>query len=76
MEQEKVMKVHEHAHQLKKQIAINEEKKKLAKRGYLEEGKQIKDKLNNEKRLLEDIKTHKLEELITRYLAKIYFRTC
>jgi len=55
----------QHSHQLKKQIAINEEKKKQDKKELLEEGKKIKDKLSGEKRLLENIKSNKIDELIT-----------
>lgn len=63
MEQEKKERINDHADQLKKQIAINEEKKKQGKREFLEEGKKIKDNLSNEKRLLEGIKSDKLTEL-------------
>ena len=63
MESEKAARINEHADQLKKQIALNEEKKKQSKREFLEEGKLIKDKLSNEKQLLEDIKSEKLAEL-------------
>jgi hypothetical protein len=63
LEQEKKSKVREHADELKKQMALNEEKKKQDKRDYLEEGKKVKDNLTKQKRLLEDIKTQKMEHL-------------
>jgi len=62
-ELERQQMVKQHAGQLKKQIAVNEEKQKQDKRGYLEEGKKIKDKLTAEKKLLENIKSEKLGEL-------------
>jgi hypothetical protein len=64
-EQERKGMIKGHADQLKKQIALNEEKKKQDKRSYLEEGKKIKDKLAAEKRLLENIKEEKLHDLKT-----------
>jgi len=64
MEQEKRARIYDHAEQLKKQMAINEEKHKLSRREFLEEGKKMKDKLMNEKFLLEDIKTKKLHQLV------------
>jgi len=72
MESEKVARINEHADQLKKQIALNEEKKKQAKREFLEEGKLIKDKLSGEKHLLEDIKAEKLGELGSLGIANKY----
>jgi len=62
-EQERQSMIKTHAGQLKKQISINEEKKKQDKRTYLEEGKKIKDKLSNEKKLLEAVKEEKLNDL-------------
>jgi len=62
-EQQRLAMIKNHASQLKKQIAINEEKTRQDKRNYLEEGKKIKDKLAHEKRVLEQIKTEKLVEL-------------
>jgi len=64
IEHQKSARVYDHAGQLKKQIAINEEKQKQAKRVSLEEGKQIKDKLRNEKMLLENLKGQKIQELM------------
>ncbi len=55
--------IKQHADQLKKQMALNEEKGKQEKRSLLEEGKKIKDKLAAEKRLLEHIKQEKITEL-------------
>jgi len=64
-ENEKALRVVDHANQLKKQIAINEEKKKQASRELLEEGRKIKEKLANEKGKLENIKSAKLAQLST-----------
>ncbi|CAK89143.1 unnamed protein product (macronuclear) [Paramecium tetraurelia] len=52
-----------HAEELRKQIIQNEERKKQEERDKLEEGKKIKDRLNQEKRLLESIKDTKLKDL-------------
>ena len=63
MHQEKEQLVNNHASELKKQMALNDEKKKQDKRSYLEEGKKMKDKLTAEKKTLERIKDNKLQEL-------------
>jgi len=65
MKQERQALIRQHAEELKKQILINEEKARQAKRTYLEEGKKIKDNLANEKRTLEHLKANKLVELIS-----------
>jgi len=64
-EQEKSTKFKDHSDQLKKQIAMSEEKKKQGRREFLEEGKMVRDKLHGEKQVLEAIKQQKLEELIS-----------
>ncbi len=63
-ETEKALRVVDHANQLKKQIAINEEKKKQGQRELLEEGRKIKEKLANEKNKIENIKSAKLAKLL------------
>jgi len=63
-EAEKALRVVDHANQLKKQIAINEEKRKQGQRELLEEGRKIKEKLANEKQKLENIKSAKLAKLL------------
>ena len=55
--------INNHANELKKQMALNEEKKKQDQRTYLEEGKKVKDKLAAEKKTLERIKQNKLQDL-------------
>jgi len=55
--------VKKHAEELKKQMALAEEKRKQEKRNLLEEGKKIKDNLKNQKRTLDAMKVKKLEEL-------------
>jgi len=44
-------------------MVLHEEKGIQDKRTYLEEGKKIKDKLASEKKILENIKSQKLESL-------------
>lgn len=63
LEQDKHDMVKKHAEELKKQIALGDEKKKQEKRNLLEEGKKIKDNLKNQKKVLEEIKQKKLEQL-------------
>jgi hypothetical protein len=63
VEQEKKQLVHDHATELKKQMALNQEKKFQDKRTHLEEGKKVKDKLAYEQRTLDKLKTQKMGEL-------------
>ena len=63
LEKEKEDLLKNHAEELRKQIALNEELKKQGERDRLEEGKKIKDNLKNHKQLLENIKSKKLDEL-------------
>jgi len=72
MEADREERMKDHSQQLKKQIAINEEKKFQDKRALLEEGKKIKDNLANERRVLEAIKTQKLSELNSLGVASKY----
>jgi len=62
-ETDKATRLKQHSEQLKSQISANEEKKKQERKEFLEEGKKVRDKLKNEKHLLEGIKSQKLEEL-------------
>jgi len=64
--------IKDHAEQLKKQVAIREEQKLQEKRALLEDGKKIKDKLANEKKLLERIKEEKLSDLKASGVAEKY----
>ncbi len=63
LEQERLAKIKEHAAELKKQMALNEEKKLQERRTLLEDGKKVKDKLAQEKRTLENLKQQKMAEL-------------
>jgi len=63
LEQDRQELVRKHAEELKKQMALAEEKRKQDKRSKLEEGKQIKDNLKNQQRVLNAMKAKKLEEL-------------
>lgn len=63
IEQERLAKIQEHASELKKQMALNEEKKLQQRRTLLEDGKKVKDKLLHEKRTLENLKLQKMSEL-------------
>ena len=63
LDQDRQELVRKHAEELKKQMALAEEKRKQDKRSKLEEGKQIKDNLKNQQRVLDAMKAKKLEEL-------------
>jgi hypothetical protein len=52
-----------HAEQLKAQILLNEEKRLQDRREYLEEGRQLRKGIEEEKARLEMIKEKKLREL-------------
>lgn len=63
VDQDKHEMVKKHADELKKQIALADEKRKQEKRNLLEEGKKIKDQQKHQKKILADVKAKKLEEL-------------
>jgi len=71
-DKERADRMKDHSNQLKKQIAINEEKGRQDKKELLEEGKKIKDKLSNEKKLLETIKGQKIDELLNMGIENKY----
>lgn len=52
-----------HAEELKKQIIINQEKKKVELRTMLEEGRKVKNMLASERIILDDLKKDKIREL-------------
>lgn len=55
--------LHSHSHQLRTQIIQNEEVKKQERLDYLEEGRRVRQNLENEKQRLEQIKMTKLHEI-------------
>jgi len=73
-DQERKQLVVDQAKELKKQMALNEEKYKQVKKTKLEEGKKVKDKLSYEKRTLDNIKKEKMEELENSGVPKKYLR--
>jgi len=72
LEQDRKEQIRQHAGELRKQVVLNEEKTKQDKRTYLEEGKKIKDNLKAQKKLLEEIKVTKLNELQENSIPKKY----
>jgi hypothetical protein len=52
-----------HASQLRSQINANEDKSKQERLDYLEEGRKVRSKIEEEKRKIEAIKHKKLEQL-------------
>jgi hypothetical protein len=63
IEEEKKSILHQHSHQLRTQIIQNEEYKKQDRLDYLEEGRRVRQNLENERKRLEQIKHNKLSEL-------------
>lgn len=58
-----LMKIKEHALELRKQMAISEEAQKQSMRFKYEAGKKIKDDLSKDHKILERIKQEKLKQL-------------
>ena len=54
---------YEHNDELKRQIKEREEKERIKRRQVLEEGREIKQNLDNYKETMERIKREKLEEM-------------
>ena len=54
---------YEHNDELKRQIKEKEEKERIKRRQVLEEGREIKQKLDNYKATMERIKREKIEEM-------------
>lgn len=52
-----------HSQQLRTQIQVNDEKSKQDRLDYLEEGRKVRQKIDEERRKIEAIKMKKLNEL-------------
>ncbi len=63
IEEEKKEVLKKHASQLRSQITANEDKGKQERLDYLEEGRKVRSKIEEEKRKIEAIKQKKLEGL-------------
>lgn len=63
IEEEKKEILKKHSTQLRSQIQINDEKGKQERLDYLEEGRKVRQKIEEEKRKIEAIKQKKLNEL-------------
>lgn len=63
IEEEKKDVLKKHASQLRSQINTNEEKSKQERLDYLEEGRKVRQKIEEERRKIEAIKQKKLQEL-------------
>ena len=66
----------QHANQLKTQILTNAEKQSLEKREYLEEGRKLRNEIENERKKIEAIRISKLDGLVNdgvpeKYLADL-----
>ena len=63
IEEEKKEVLKKHASQLRSQINANEDKSKQERLDYLEEGRKVRSKIEEEKRKIEAIKNKKLDQL-------------
>ena len=63
IEEEKKSVLKKHSTQLRSQIHQNDEKSKQHRLDYLEEGKKVRQKIDDERRKIEAIKAKKLTEL-------------
>lgn len=63
IEEEKKNILKNHSTQLRSQIQTNDEKHKQERLDYLEEGRKVRQKIEDERRKIEAIKQKKLEEL-------------
>lgn len=63
IEEEKKQVLQKHSQQLRSQIHTNDEKSKQERLDYLEEGRKVRQKIEEEKRKIEAIKNKKLQEL-------------
>lgn len=63
IEEEKKEILKKHSQQLRSQIQVNDEKGKQERMDYLEEGRKVRQKIEEEKRKIEAIKQKKLNEL-------------
>ena len=53
----------DHSHKIRGQIGDNQQFKKQDRLDYLEEGRKVREKINNERTKVEDIQKAKIEEL-------------
>ena len=63
IEEEKKEVLKKHASQLRSQIQTNEDKSKQDRLDYLEEGRKVRQKIEEERRKIEAIKQKKLDQL-------------
>ncbi len=63
IEEEKKEVLKKHSQQLRSQIQTNDDKGKQERLDYLEEGRKVRTKIEEEKRKIEAIKNKKLQEL-------------
>lgn len=72
IEEEKKEVLKKHSHQLRTQIQTNDEKSKQDRLDYLEEGRKIRQKIDEERHKIEAIKQKKLQELNTLNIPEKY----
>ena len=70
----------QHSKKIRGQIAANEEEKKQNRLDYLEEGRKVREKIDNERQKIKDIQQAKIDELKTagindKYLYEINKKT-
>ena len=53
----------DHSKKIRSQISVNENKKKQDRLDYLEEGRKVREKIDNERTKVQDIQRAKIDEL-------------
>lgn len=72
IEEEKKEVLKKHSQQLRSQIQQNDEKGKQDRLDYLEEGRKVRQKIEDERRKIESIKGKKLDQLIGMEIPEKY----
>lgn len=63
IEEEKKRALVEHSKKIREQISTNEASKKQDRLDYLEEGRKVRENIQNERQKIEDIRQAKIDEL-------------
>ena len=80
VDEEKRQALIDHSFKIRSQISTNENEKKQDRLDYLEEGRKVREKVQNERQKVKDIQTAKIDELKTagiddKYLYELQKKT-